>query len=146
MTTIRQWANTFYVLGKVLGQTGIIEWYNPNSPFKESTPIPEWLDVFTKNKNEIKNLTGDIGWNFEYLDMWRTVILNSDFQGYITTFEFRRLFRIDRIYNRSIATTAINRAKKENIPYFPKTNEWGVTTNAFPIEFLEKICIEKGYL
>lgn len=33
--TIKQWAKTFYVLGKALSQTIITEWNNPDSPFKE---------------------------------------------------------------------------------------------------------------
>ena len=152
MATIKQWANTFYVLGRVLSQAIITEWNNPNSPFKESTHIPEWLNALDPNKNEINNLVGGSGlveqasYNSEDLDLWRSMIFHSNFKGYVTVFEFRRLHWIDRQYHLSIYRTAKIRAKKDGIPFYPKTNEWGVTTDAFPIEFLEKICIEKGYL
>ncbi len=152
MATIKQWANTFYVLGRVLSQAIITEWNNPSSPFKESTHIPEWLNALNPNKNEINNLAGGSGlveqasYNSEDLDLWRSMIFHSNFKGYVTVFEFRRLHQIDRQYHLSIYRTAKIRAKKYGINFYPKTNEWGVTTDAFPIEFLEKICIEKGYL
>lgn len=155
MTNINQWVNTFYVLSQILAQTIIAEWNNENSPFKESTPIPKWLDVFLVGDDvydlveKIPHGISGMSYHYEKLDLWLKIITNSSYDGYMTTAEFMESKNMPVERKRSIASTVANQAKNQKIKIRYKENTRyynGGLVTAYPVEFLEKLFKEKGYL
>lgn len=158
---IKDWANTLLILAKIMAKAVIDEYKNENSPFKEDTPIPKYLDVFLIGE-DVSNLievysnkyNHENGYGISYryrrekYEFWRKIIDNSSYDGYFTTVEFIENRGIKVENKRSITSSVAMQAKKLKIKLRYKENDSsfnGGLIYAYPVEFLEKWFTERGY-
>lgn len=155
---LKVWGNALISLAKVIFSAIIDECANENSSFKQATPIPKYLDVFLigddvwnlVEKTHYKNEKGfGTNYNWQKFNFWKTIIDNSDYEGYFTTEEYLQENDISFVNSRSIKSSIASQAKKLNIKVRYKENTKyfnGGLIYAYPVEFLDDWFMENYYI